>query len=495
MEIFMHNIPVGHGEYGLKITLAQYLHGPNFPNIKANFKVNLHCPKKGARTTAGTLTLVDLHVAQRFLDLYGAPRCLKSIDIEGNRIYFQKSKDLPQREELELLSRSRWVDPAEEREQAERSQKLKSSLLPLQSVQVGWMCRDRVFSVEGEVQTKCGLVFDPERREVQIIFPPQGFQWTAYVFAIRQSSIVSTSAHLARDGQSIVHFQLEFPPTFLRRKSQTSPFYRLSTFPFKTLNPGATPYISLSFRLVLRSRNDLDSFFDLAKTAGLHHVQALRVPAESRHLFTDTQLDRVANKVQRFDWSVAFQLEVLLRNLSVDPVELFGLLPRVEELVESHGNSYVANLLKAFGPQVRKLLHKNGNTVERVLSCLDSCHQELTKQDSSSAPFSEGERLYQSFHAVITPTNVLLAGPFLGKSNRVIRRYDRANQGSFLRVEFREEDGLQYRLDRDVNGRAFIQDRLGPILKGGLIITGRKFEFLAYSQSALKDHSVWYVIS
>ncbi len=489
MEIFMRNIPLGYQDNDLKAILAQYLHGPNFPNIKANFQVNLYWPKEYHQTVSGTFTLVDLNIARRFLELHGGSYCPEVIEIKGNRIYFQKSAGLPRQEVLEQLSRSRWVDPAEEREQNERFQKLRSSILPLQSVQVGWMCRDRVFSVEGEVQLQSHLSFNPERREVQIIFPPPGQQLNTYVFAIRQSSIISSSAHITRGGQPIVYFQLEFAPTFLRKKTQKT-FYRLSAFPFKTLNPRATPYISLSIRLLLMSKNDLSRFSDLAKTAGLHHIQRYQVPTERRNLFTGAQLDGVARKIQHFDWSVAFQLEALLRNLDVDPIELSGFLPRVEVLVETHGNSYVAELLKAFGGQVRNLSHNSRNTVERVLSCLDSCHQELARQDNVAAPFPGDKNFHQSFHAIITPTNIYLTGPFLERSNRVVRRYGRANQASFLRVEFREEDGLVYRLDYDVNGRVFVRDRLDPVFKKGLTIAGRKFDFLAYSLSALREHSV-----
>jgi RNA-dependent RNA polymerase len=38
------------------------------------------------------------------------------------------------------------------------------------------------------------------------------------------------------------------------------------------------------------------------------------------------------------------------------------------------------------------------------------------------------------------------------QSNRVIRRYPR-HQDHFLQVDFREEEGLQYRWDREVDGR------------------------------------------
>lgn len=36
-------------------------------------------------------------------------------------------------------------------------------------------------------------------------------------------------------------------------------------------------------------------------------------------------------------------------------------------------------------------------------------------------------------------------------------------------------------------------DRVGGILKNGFELAGRQFEFLAYSQSALREHAVWFI--
>ena len=111
------------------------------------------------------------------------------------------------------------------------------------------------------------------------------------------------------------------------------------------------------------------------------------------------------------------------------------------------------------------------------------------------APFrpSDGS-LYESFSISVTPTTIFLNGPFPEQSNRVLRAYDAENHDSFLRVSFVDEAGLHYRFDREIDGQTFIRNRVGDCLSNGLTIAGRKFEFLAYSQSALKEHSVWYVV-
>jgi RNA-dependent RNA polymerase len=97
---------------------------------------------------------------------------------------------------------------------------------------------------------------------------------------------------------------------------------------------------------------------------------------------------------------------------------------------------------------------------------------------------------------IITPSRIILEGPYTTQSNRVIREYqshDPSLTEHFVRVEFRDEDRLAYRWDGDVDGTWFLKQRVGGTLRHGFEIGGRAFEFLAYSTSALREHSVWFV--
>jgi RNA-dependent RNA polymerase len=96
-------------------------------------------------------------------------------------------------------------------------------------------------------------------------------------------------------------------------------------------------------------------------------------------------------------------------------------------------------------------------------------------------------------HVIITPSKILLEGPYTTQSNRVIRHYQSHDPNlaeRFIRVEFRDEDCLPYSCDGEVD---FLKQRVGGFLRQGLELGGRAFEFLAYSMSALREHSVWFV--
>jgi RNA-dependent RNA polymerase len=50
------------------------------------------------------------------------------------------------------------------------------------------------------------------------------------------------------------------------------------------------------------------------------------------------------------------------------------------------------------------------------------------------------------------------------QSNRVLRRY-KNNQDCFLRVNFTDEERLEFRFEREVDGQEFVERRVGRILK------------------------------
>jgi hypothetical protein len=123
--------------------------------------------------------------------------------------------------------------------------------------------------------------------------------------------------------------------------------------------------------------------------------------------------------------------------------------------------------------------------------CFDAAVEEYDSQTTRQNVKPTDGSIYEAYHATVTPTTIVLDGPYPERSNRVIRAYKEENHEAFLRVTFAEEGRLQFRFDKEVDSREYVRDRIGPILFDGLCIAGRKFDFLAYSQSALKEHSVW----
>ncbi|KAL8218556.1 hypothetical protein R6Q57_021929 [Mikania cordata] len=97
----------------------------------------------------------------------------------------------------------------------------------------------------------------------------------------------------------------------------------------------------------------------------------------------------------------------------------------------------------------------------------------------------------------VTPSKVYFWGPEVNVSNRVLRHY--ANHiDNFLRVSFADEElGKLYSTDlspkvrQNGESRTTIYRRILSILRDGIVIGNKKFEFLAFSSSQLRDNSTW----
>ncbi|KAL6569740.1 hypothetical protein OROMI_014254 [Orobanche minor] len=98
----------------------------------------------------------------------------------------------------------------------------------------------------------------------------------------------------------------------------------------------------------------------------------------------------------------------------------------------------------------------------------------------------------------ITPSRVYFCGPEINVSNRVLRQFS-AYIDDFLRVSFLDEE-LEKLYSTDLSLRATggseesrtgIYRRVLSILRNGIVIGGKKFKFLAFSSSQLRENSVW----
>ncbi|XP_022943176.1 RNA-dependent RNA polymerase 1-like [Cucurbita moschata] len=98
----------------------------------------------------------------------------------------------------------------------------------------------------------------------------------------------------------------------------------------------------------------------------------------------------------------------------------------------------------------------------------------------------------------VTPCRVYFCGPEVNVSNRVLRRYPEYLD-NFLRVSFVDEEldklystELSPRESSSLeDGKTKIFKRILSVLKDGITIGDKKFEFLAYSSSQLRENAVW----
>ncbi|KAF6834716.1 RNA-dependent RNA polymerase [Colletotrichum plurivorum] len=92
---------------------------------------------------------------------------------------------------------------------------------------------------------------------------------------------------------------------------------------------------------------------------------------------------------------------------------------------------------------------------------------------------------------MVTPTRVTLHGPELEPLNRILRKYP-DHSDYFMRVQFCDEDGA----DLFVTPKASFDQvfhRYRDILKNGISVAGRIYQFLGFSHSSLRSHAAWFL--
>ncbi|KAK6931652.1 RNA-dependent RNA polymerase, eukaryotic-type [Dillenia turbinata] len=147
---------------------------------------------------------------------------------------------------------------------------------------------------------------------------------------------------------------------------------------------------------------------------------------------------------------------------------------------------------------LEKLHHLDECCYEPVRWLNEECRKYFTTKRPKPPLCSLDEGLVYVHRVQITPCKVYFCGPEVNVSNRVLRQY-KQYLDNFLRVSFIDEDGEKmYSTDLSPrtssatgNKRTKIYNRILSTLRDGIVIADKKFEFLAFSSSQLRDNSLW----
>lgn len=514
MEVLIHNICPYATLPELKRTIADVLHGPDFEDyhtLPLNFDIFLLRQSRPDARSA-KLTLPSVEVGEHFMSEYAGYRPRMKLWVGESRkpLSFKESRNEPWPELVHRINQTPYVDPQEEEEQLELAAELRAHLVRVSAVQFGWECRDHVFSIEHE--RRCGgtarMRFDGEHRQFRLRIHQQD---NNSIIAIRASQVSWVSIGMDPAlGLPVLFFSLLYPPTF-EHEPPTSVSYedefdmadvtverpdgpsrwRLSSFDGQYEE--RVEFTSLAMRMVCESEDSARNFRWICQQAHItlrNHVY----PVARRDVFAPSVINEYASWVATLPWAVAFQVSAILRANVMDPQELLRLRPHLAEMMAVHGETWTASFVRFLGTEARspewyQSQHRIGSVhSDIVMELFSRCRNSFVTFPSRDTR----EETFDCYHAVVMPTRVLLDGPFPERNNRVMRRYPN-HTSNFLRVSFADENRLQYRFERDVDGHKFIEERFGDVLFDGLDIAGRHFEFLAYSQSGLKQHSVWFV--
>ena len=216
-------------------------------------------------------------------------------------------------------------------------------------------------------------------------------------------------------------------------------------------------------------------------------------PVDSPTQISTTILDfseshnRLKELYSDHDYSVAFQMESYVRNCLLIPSEVFDLNEQIGRLESEHGSERTVRVLQNLSSRLPI------RTYERLSEPLDLA--ELLR-NASKQYFWEPKFDSNSAHIHrldITPAAYNMTGPEWTGTNRVLRLYPEYHD-RFLKVSFVEEDLTTIRQTREMEFDAILKGRWASAFKPqGIKVCGRRFDFLGFSQSSLKEHSVWFL--
>ncbi|PIM98009.1 RNA-directed RNA polymerase QDE-1 [Handroanthus impetiginosus] len=190
----------------------------------------------------------------------------------------------------------------------------------------------------------------------------------------------------------------------------------------------------------------------------------------------------------------------------------YKIIFKVCSLVQSgclSGPNLDANFFRLVNPQRYNITYIE-HALEKLYYSKECCYDPVTwlteqyekyrtlKEQPISPAISLDDGLVYVHRVQVTPCRVYFSGPEINVSNRVTRHYhDYIDH--FLRVSFVDEEwekmhstDLSPRAAAgDENRRTKLYERVLSTLREGIRIGDRKFDFLAFSSSQLRDNSLW----
>ena len=222
-------------------------------------------------------------------------------------------------------------------------------------------------------------------------------------------------------------------------------------------------------------------------------LQLIERPIESEYKVLEQALAIVTGSKISFD--VSFQLMALVLEGTLSPVTAGQLIRGLCIIAGYHGSTKTAVGVRNLAHQIpTPAPNLDGDRYYSISSIVDKIEANITESQTDVDNLSKAtkhEHLALTHKATITPTGMLLRGPEWGVSNRVLRRYSKHTK-RFMRVFFTDEDGLSVFHDPR-SSQEEVYERFRNVLRDGITIAGRTFEFLGFSHASLRYHAVWFM--
>lgn len=249
------------------------------------------------------------------------------------------------------------------------------------------------------------------------------------------------------------------------------------------------------FRVGACTVQEIKSFYDLTQRRLPKLKKVSSIPMGDPATFSAQTISSLNAMFEKLSFEVAFQAQALIGPRLL-PLELLSLRKQIVKLEARLGPSAAPALrsLKAHlcdrGPIAEKE-HWPSFTLDQMSRELERAEQGKTLEAQLQ---TRSKTLTHT--AQLTPSyGCFLDGPHLDDGNRILRQYP-GKDVHFLRVRCIEENGSVLRVSQNgIQTKAMIEERFGTALRQGIVVAGRRFQFLAFSGSSLRESSCWFMVS
>ncbi|OJD17545.1 hypothetical protein AJ78_02358 [Emergomyces pasteurianus Ep9510] len=289
----------------------------------------------------------------------------------------------------------------------------------------------------------------------------------------------------------------DFVSLFLQPKRQRGPLPKTRVCHFGGEHE-ALAGTCFVYRFLLMDSSDLRTVRDLANEP---HIPEIARWVDHRAKYDvpySVLMQRFMNFLseERLPYRVRFQLQKLVWNGDISPAKAISFASRVEAALVVRDLDIVVKALTRLShlvqwpsPDVEASEVDVAALVEAFTNALESAIREQSMSRTNRQIHPNQISIHR---AQITPCGTYLYGPQMETKNRVLRNYA-SHVDHFLRVEFVDESGDPVRYDPRASVDLIFEDRFKGVLKNGISIAGRKFEFLGFSHSSLRSQMCWFV--
>jgi hypothetical protein len=199
---------------------------------------------------------------------------------------------------------------------------------------------------------------------------------------------------------------------------------------------------------------------------------------------------------QSLSFGVKFQMQRLAQNGFLVPARVLKLLPEVTRVFTRSGGVICTEAVRKLFRQIPFAgpdADPRSFDVKNLVRLLRENEKTATAYGCPMFDLTQRHSHIVLIHkAMVTPTGIFLDGPEPETKNRVIRKYA-AHTDFFLRVSFLDEDGDRLRFDKHVSLDKIYHRRFKGVLSSFIEVAGRKFEFLGFSHSSLREQTCWFM--